>query len=246
MPTESEVRDQVIELLLSLRAVREYLDRPVPGDVIDDILRVARWTGSARNRQPWEFIVVEDRDTLRQLAAADGYAKHAAGAPLAIVIVLNGEMVSQECFDEGRVSERVMLAALAHGVGAGIGWFTPDGEATVKALLGVPEHRRAHSVIALGYPDEEARRARPKPPQARKPLSEIVHHERYGGLIGRASAKPRGTERSLRQTRFGYPKLVRGCSLVGWALIGAISAFPVMRGLRARHCQERAIFPGLT
>lgn len=170
-----------IDFLLSLRQVREYLDRPVPEHVIDDVLRVARWSGSARNRQPWEFIVVEDRETLRQIAAADGYAKHVAAARVGIVIVLKNEIATQECYDEGRVSERIMLAALGHGVGAGVGWFTAEGEITVKELLNVPDDRKVRSVIGLGYPDEDARRARQKPPQVRKPLAEIVHHERYGG-----------------------------------------------------------------
>ena len=179
MPTGSAAPSDPIELLLSLRAVREYEDRQVPEAVLDDVLRVARWTGSARNRQPWAFIVVENRDVLRQIANADGYAKHVAGAPLGIVIVLDGEIETQECYDEGRVSERIMLAALAHGVGAGIGWFTPDGQAMVKSLLNVPAERTVRSVIGLGYADEEARRERPKPPEARKPMAAIVHRGSY-------------------------------------------------------------------
>jgi len=49
-----------------------------------------------------------------------------------------------------------------------------------KAILGIPQERLVRTAISLGYPDEEARRARPKHAQARKSLSDIVHDERYG------------------------------------------------------------------
>lgn len=181
MTADSPAMTNPIDFLLSLRQVREYLDRPVPEEVIGDVLRVARWSGSARNRQPWEFVIIEDPDTLRRIATADGYAKHVAGAPVGIVIVLKNEIATQESYDEGRVSERIMLAALAHGVGAGIGWFSAEGETTVKELLKVPNDRKVRSIIGLGYPDEDTRRVRQKPAQVRKPLAEIVHRERYGG-----------------------------------------------------------------
>ncbi len=72
-----------------------------------------------------------------------------------------------------------MLAAQAYGVGSCIGWLKGSGRTDAKALLGIPEERLVRTVISLGYPDEEARRARPKRTDARKPLSELVHIERY-------------------------------------------------------------------
>jgi nitroreductase len=170
-----------IAFLKSLRAVRQFRPDPVPRPVVDDLLQVARWSGSARNRQPWEFVVVRDRGTLRALAAADGYAGHLADAPLGIVLVMAGEQRTQETFDEGRLSERIMLAALAHGVGSSIGWFTPPGAETVKGRLGIPFERLVRTALSLGYPDEAALAARGKTPQARKPLAELVHEERYRG-----------------------------------------------------------------
>jgi nitroreductase len=73
-----------------------------------------------------------------------------------------------------------MLAAHAHGVGSSIGWIVGSGRDAAKALLGVPEEKVVRTTISLGYPDEEARRYRTGRWQARKPLDEIVHHERYG------------------------------------------------------------------
>jgi nitroreductase len=176
--TDAGTAEDRIALLRSLRAVRSFRPDPVPQEVVDDILEVARWSGSASNRQPWELVVIRDRETLGELAQLRGYAAHLGDAPLGIVLVVAGERPEQETYDEGRLSERIMLAAWAHGVGSSIGWIVGDGRTAAKEVLGIPEERTVRTVISLGYPDEEARRRRPGP--ARKPLSEIVREERYG------------------------------------------------------------------
>jgi nitroreductase len=61
-----------VAFLRGLRAVRQLLPDPLPEAVLHDILEVARWSGSAGNRQPWEFVVVRERDMLRRLSAIDG------------------------------------------------------------------------------------------------------------------------------------------------------------------------------
>jgi nitroreductase len=176
---ERTARDR-IAFLRTLRAVRSFRPDPVPQEVVDDVLEVARWSGSASNRQPWEIIVVRERDTLRQLASVRGYAGHLAGAPLGIVLVMAGERAEQEAYDEGRVSERIMLAAHAHGVGSSIGWIVGQGRDAARELLGIPRHKMVRTAISLGYPAEGGRRPRAGRGQARKPLDEIVHEERYG------------------------------------------------------------------
>jgi nitroreductase len=177
----AETSQDLIAFLHGLRAVRQFRSDPVPQEVVDAILEVARWSGSASNRQPWEFIVIRKQETMRALATLEGYASHLAGAPLGIVLVMTGEngQFEQETFDEGRLSERIMLAAAAYGVGSSIGWFRRSGEAAAKEILGIPAQPLVRTVISLGYPDEEARRSRPKRAQARKPLAELVHQERY-------------------------------------------------------------------
>ena len=167
----------VVAFLRSLRAVRNFRPDPVPQEVVGDILEVARWSGSASNRQPWE-LVVRDEDTLRALSEVEGYANHLAGAPLGVVLVMAGERPEQETYDEGRLSERIMLAAWAHGVGSSIGWIVGGGRESARGLLGIPPGRVVRTAISLGYPDDAARRSRSG--QARKPLSEIVNEERYG------------------------------------------------------------------
>lgn len=178
---EAENPQRLIALLRGLRAVRQFRPDPVPQEVVDSVLEVARWSGSAGNQQPWELVVIHKRETLQELAKVEGYAGHLAGAAFGIVLVMNGEpgQVDLETFDEGRLSERMMLAAAAYGIGSSIGWFKEEGRATVKKMLGIPGKKLVRTAISFGYPDEEARRARPKRAQARRPLSELVHEERY-------------------------------------------------------------------
>ena len=177
--TDERTASDRIAFLRSLRAVRSFSPDPVPQVVIDDILDVTRWSGSASNKQPWEIIVIRERETLRSLARLDGYAGHLAGAALAIVLVMAGDRVEQETYDEGRLAERIMLAAHAHGVGSSIGWIVGQGRDAARGILGIPQHKVVRTAISLGYPDEQARRSRSGRGPARKPLGEIVHQERY-------------------------------------------------------------------
>jgi nitroreductase len=176
---ERTARDR-ISFLRTLRAVRSFRRDPVPQEVVDDVLEVARWSGSASNKQPWEILIIRERDTLRSLASLGGYAGHLAGAPLGIVLVMAGERAEQETYDEGRLAERIMLAAHAHGVGSCIGWFAGQGRDAAREVLRIPQEKMVRTAISLGYPAEETRRSRTGRGKARKPLGEIVHHERYG------------------------------------------------------------------
>src|SRR3984893_10896047 len=165
---------QLTDFLRSLRAVREFERKPVPEDVVRDVLEVARWSGSASNRQFAQIIVIRQRPTLEALATLPGYVGHLRGAALAMLLVMPGEWPEGETFDEGRLAERIMLAAWAHGVGSSIGWLSPEGRDQVKQILGVPSMKQVvRTAIALGVP--------PRPPWRgrRKPIRELVHEDRY-------------------------------------------------------------------
>jgi len=169
-----------IRLLRDLRAVRHFLPDPIPADVIDDISEIARWTGSAKNLQPWDLVIVQERATLDQLADLEGYVRHLAGAPLGIVLVFDNDNPEFAAYDEGRMAERIMLAAAAHGLGSCIGWWSGPGRDTARTIVGAPDDRIVRTVISIGYPDEAAHRARPKPAEVRKPIASFVYHERFG------------------------------------------------------------------
>jgi nitroreductase len=169
-------------LLLTLRrvrSVRSFTRQPVPDELLDEVLEVARWTGSGSNRQPWTFVVVRDPATLAAIAAASPNVGHVAGAAAAIVIVMDGGMPAIEAFDEGRAAERILVAATALGLASAVGWIVPDGAAAVASLLGVPEGRLARTLVSMGYATDEAARPKSAPGTARKPLSDIVRFERF-------------------------------------------------------------------
>jgi nitroreductase len=172
--------DRMIETLRTVRQIRQYTTDPVPDEVIAQILQVARWTGSSKNSQPWHFVVVRDRDALKRISALRPNINWLAGAPLAIAIVLDGAGTS-EAYDEGRVTERLLIAAHALGLGGGTAWFGDDAQqAEGKRILGIPAERTARSMVAIGTP-VSVKDPRPNPRAGgRKPLAEIVSHERWG------------------------------------------------------------------
>ena len=164
---------QITDFLRSLRAVREFKRQPIPDDVVQDILEVARWSGSASNSQFAQIIQVRKPESLQALASVGGYAGHLRGAALAMILVMPGEWAEGETFDEGRLAERIMLAAAAHGLGASIGWFSPEGRPKAREILGVPDPKVVRTAISMGYPARAPRRGK------RKPLSDLVLEEAY-------------------------------------------------------------------
>jgi nitroreductase len=174
--------------LRTFRAVRNYADAPIPRDVLDDILEAARWTGSSKNTQPWELVVVRDRDVLAELSRLGAYAGHLAGAACGIALVMDGANASND-FDAGRLAQTIMLAAWAHRVGSCIASLYPRAnQAQAADLLGVPPDRHLHTVIALGYPhDATATRLDSAPPnvrsavpRGRKRVADLVSWDRHG------------------------------------------------------------------
>jgi nitroreductase len=176
----SESVEERLAWLRRLRTVRRFRPDPIPDAVLHDLLEVARWSGSAKNLQPWEFVVVRERATLRALSELEGFVWHLAGAAAAILLVIDGdrERRAQETFDEGRLSERIQLAASAHGLGASIAWLVGEGQREAKRLLGIPAERLLRTAISLGYPAPGEQPA--SAIRGRKPLAALVSYERYG------------------------------------------------------------------
>ncbi len=167
--------------LRNVRQARQYGPQTVSDDVLEELLEVARWTGSSRNTQPWHFIVITDKEQLRKISQLRTPINWVADAPMAIAIVLDGGNVASEAYDEGRVTERVMIGAKMLGLGGGIAWFgDADQEAEAKRILDIPAQRTARSVVVLGYPTS-IKDPRPNPAVAgRKPLTELVSYDQMG------------------------------------------------------------------
>jgi nitroreductase len=161
--------------------IRQYADDPVPDDVVDKLLELARWTGSSRNSQPWHFIVVRDRETLRKLAAMRPNINWAASAPVGIAIVLDGAAPMSEAYDEGRVTERLMTGATMLGYGSGVAWFGEDEhQAKAKELLRIPREKTARQIVMIGKPRTRDDPRPYGPKRGRRPMSELASFERFG------------------------------------------------------------------
>jgi nitroreductase len=164
----------VLRALRRTRQVRQFTGEPVTEADVTEILRVARWTGSSTNWQPWTFIVIRDRADMERLAQLAPYARHVAGAAVAIAIEMRGDNAEWEAYDEGRVAERILIAAGAMNLGAAIGWADGDERGAVAAFLGLSAPRYVRTIISIGHPTDRARRPRSAPGTARRPLVEIV------------------------------------------------------------------------
>ena len=169
-----------IRFLRNLRAVRNYTADQILDDVLSDILEVGRWSGSASNLQRTEVVVVRDSQMTQRMSEVG--ARPAAGATVALVIVTPGDAERHDLniFDGGRLVERLLLAADAHGIGGNIATLKEDGPDIIKQLLGIPAEKRIWAVVTLGYVDEETHKSRPKNPAAgRKPAEDFVHWDKY-------------------------------------------------------------------
>ena len=179
--TAQSWRDRTIRAVRTVRQARQYKPDAVPPEVVNELLEVARWTGSSRNTQPWHFVVVTDKEKLKAISELRTAINWVAGAPLAIAIVLDGANQLSEAYDEGRVTERVLIAARTRGLGGGVAWYGDESQqAEGKRILGIPEEKTARQVVVIGYPvstkDPRPTRATP----GRKELSEIVSYNRWG------------------------------------------------------------------
>ena len=162
----------VFECVRTRIETREFTPDPVPESVLQKILEAGRWSPSQRNRQPWHFIIVQDRQTLGQLAALAPSGSYLADAPLAIVVVTEGARLP--LVDGTRAISSMQLVAWEEGLGScWIGGVDREG---VKRLLGIPEACELITVLPLGYPTDAAKRLRKR----RKPLEQMAHRERFG------------------------------------------------------------------
>lgn len=162
--------------VLSLRTVRRFLADQVSDDDLALILEAARWTGSSKNRQSWSFVVIRDRNQLDRLAECGDFTVPVRNAPMVIAVVQHPDGYE---WDMGRVSQNIMLAAAAVGVGSCP--ITLHREDCARTILNVPEDHACRYVVALGYPDVEAESAgrEASPLGGRRALDHLVHQERF-------------------------------------------------------------------
>jgi nitroreductase len=143
--------------MASRREVRDYAGTPIPEEVEFRILDAGRLAGSAQNRQPWRFLIVETAETRERLADLVFVPGNIRGAQLVVAIVVTGR--GPVSLDAGRCAANMLLAAWDQGVGSCPNGM-PDAD-PVAELLGLGEDERPAIVLTFGYP------ARPRDPSSR-------------------------------------------------------------------------------
>lgn len=177
LPTRSE---EAYEHLLGLRVVRAYTEDPIPEQEMEAILEAARWTGSSKNVQGWEFVVVTG-DQLAALASAGNFTDPVRNSAATIALVRTPD---GNAFDIGRVAQNIMLAAAARGIGSCA--ITLHHSDRAVEVLELPAGFSCTYAVSLGYPFVEGEKrirqaGRTGRVGGRKPLDDLVHRQVHGG-----------------------------------------------------------------
>lgn len=164
-----EVKDAIRTIL----AVRSFEDRPVPREVIDQILEAGRLTASSMNKQPWHFVVVQDKALLQKLASVATTGPYIAEAPVAIVVVV--DRTKWALSDASRAVQDMMLTAWSEGIGSN--WVGFVGQLSgVNEVLGIPDDLDVVTIVPFGYPTADIGKGK----KNRKPAAELVHWGTWG------------------------------------------------------------------
>lgn len=166
-----------IETILSRRSIRSYTSEPVERTKITQILEAARWAPSGLNNQPWKFIVVQNRNSIDELAACTRYSSIVKGASLIIVVFLDTSEMYNHTKDAqaiGAAIQNMLLACCELGLGAVWLGEILNNKEQVNLILKAPESLELMAALAIGYPHG------PTTTSSRKELTEIAFEELYG------------------------------------------------------------------
>ncbi|HEX4207004.1 MAG TPA: nitroreductase family protein [Ktedonobacteraceae bacterium] len=162
---------EVFDAVRTVLAVRQFQEKPIPKPLVRQIVEAGHVTASSRNGQPWHFIIVEDKETLRKLGALVPTGPYIAHAPLAIVVGM--EHSPYAVSDASRAIQSMVLTAWAQGIGSN--WAGFDNLTQINPVLGIPQDIEILAILPFGYPVAAVGKGRKK----RKSLGEVAHRERW-------------------------------------------------------------------
>lgn len=157
------LEDSVVDNIMTRTSIRDFQDKPLEDEKVEKLLRTAMAAPSARNEQPWSFIVIKDKKILQAISANFNNIKMAEKAPLAIVVCgdldksIPGDGLTYWVQDTSAATENLLLAAHSMGLGAVWCGIYPIQErvALLKNILKIPENIIPLNVIPVGYPAED-------------------------------------------------------------------------------------------
>lgn len=166
-----------LEAILTRRSIRQFTDQSVSEAVVEDLLRAAMSAPSAGNQQPWQFVVITDREILDTIPSIHPYSAMLRQAPLAILVCGDEQLETHKGYwvqDCSAATQNLLLAAHARGLGAVWLGIYPrmDRVAGLRKLLGLPEHVVPMALVAIGHPAEHL-------PPAERYNAARVHRNRW-------------------------------------------------------------------
>jgi nitroreductase len=168
----------VSEAIRTRRAVRKFEQKPLPENVVRDILDAGRRSQSSKNEQVWEFVAIRDKAILKALSECGEWAGHLAGAALAVALLTPDPSVKfQTLFDAGQAAAYMQLAAWELGVGSCPASIYEAEKA--RTILGFPPELHLRIAISFGYSADASKIAAPPRKGGRRPLEELIHWERW-------------------------------------------------------------------
>ncbi len=168
----------VSEAIRAKRAVRKFLENPLPDEAVRAILNAGRRSQSSKNGQAWQFIAIRDRDTLKALSTCGEWAGHLAGAALGVAILTpNPAEKFQTMFDAGQAAAFMQLAAWELGIGScPASIYEPE---KAREILGFPAEWHLRTALSFGYPAEAAVISAAPKKGGRRGLDEVTHWDRW-------------------------------------------------------------------
>ena len=148
-----------LDFILDRRSIRRFTDRKIETDVLKAILTAAMYAPSAVNRQPWHFLVIDDRRLMEEIMEIHPYARMLQTASHAVVVCGDEQLQHGEGYwvvDCGAATENLLLAAQCLGIGTCWVGLHPREERKISfsRLLHLPSHIQPFAMVAMGYPDE--------------------------------------------------------------------------------------------
>jgi len=165
---------EVNEAIRTKRAIRKFTTEGVSSEEIEKILNAGRLAQSAKNSQPWHFIVMDDRRILKELSKLGHFAGHISGATFAVAIITPPpEQRFSIMFDAGQAAAYMQLAAWEIGIGSCLATIYQTDPA--RDLLGFPDDLEIRIAISFGYPAEKFDLTRKLVKGGRRKFEEVVH-----------------------------------------------------------------------
>lgn len=166
--------NEVFEAARTVMAVRQFDERELADDVARRIVEAAHLTGSASNAQPWHFVLVRDRDSLRKLGSLVRTGPYIAGAPAAVIVAYDKDKGEFGISDGSRAIQAMIMAAWGDGVASNWTGFAGRLD-NVRQEFGLPGTYDVLAVVPFGYPKRKVIGKK-----KRKPFNQVVSAERFG------------------------------------------------------------------